>query len=141
LSSLRALYAEALAVPEVVGLTIGTRPDCAPDEVLDYLAELAADHLIWLEYGLQSAHDATLARINRGHDVAAFEDAVRRNPPARPPHLRPRDPRLPGESRADMLATARFLASLDIQAVKFTCSTSSRRRRWRSGTGKAITSA
>ncbi len=118
LPRLQALYQEALAVPDVVGLAIGTRPDCVGDEVLDHLAELAATHLIWLEYGLQSAHNATLARINRGHDVATFVDAVQR---ARLRHL----PvcvhvilGLPGESRDQMLATARFLASMDIQAVK-----------------------
>ena len=54
---------EALAVPDVVGLAIGTRPDCVPDEVLDTLAELNKNHLIWIEYGLQSAHDTTLAAI------------------------------------------------------------------------------
>jgi radical SAM protein (TIGR01212 family) len=118
LPQLRALYQEALAVPEVVGLTIGTRPDCAPDDVLDYLAELAAAHLIWLEYGLQSAHDATLARINRGHDVAAFEDTVHRTHSRSLPVCVHVILGLPGESRDDMLATARYLAALDIQAVK-----------------------
>jgi len=118
LPRLQGLYQEALAVPDVVGLAIGTRPDCVADELLDCLAELAQTHLIWLEYGLQSAHDATLALINRGHDVATFSDAMVR---ARKRHL----PvcvhvilGLPGESRDDMLATARFLADQDIQAVK-----------------------
>ena len=75
---LRRLYEEALSDPDVVGLSIGTRPDCASDEVLDYLASVAASHMVWIEYGLQSANDATLARIRRGHDVAAFTDAVAR---------------------------------------------------------------
>jgi len=118
LPQLKARYEEALAVPDVVGLTIGTRPDCVPDDVLDYLAELARTHLIWLEYGLQSAHDATLARINRGHDVAAFVDALRRARMRTLPVCAHVILGLPGESRDDMLGTARFLASQDLQAVK-----------------------
>ncbi len=118
LQRLQGLYQEALAVPDVVGLTIGTRPDCVADEVLDYLAELARTHSIWLEYGLQSAHDATLALINRGHDVASFTDAVERTRKRGLPVCVHVILGLPGESRDDMLATARFLASQDIQAVK-----------------------
>ena len=74
---LRAMYDEALAVPDMVGLTIGTRPDCVNPEILDLLEGYARTHLVWVEYGLQSAHDATLRRINRGHDVADFEQAVK----------------------------------------------------------------
>ena len=118
LSRLQRLYQEALAVPDMVGLTIGTRPDCVADEALDYLAELARTHLIWLEYGLQSAHDATLALINRGHDVASFKDAAERTRKRGLPVCVHVILGLPGESRNDMLATARFLASQDIQAVK-----------------------
>jgi uncharacterized protein len=118
LAKLQTLYEEALAVPEVVGLAIGTRPDCVADEVLDYLAHLAKTHCIWLEYGLQSAHDATLERINRGHDVAAFCDAMARTRKRGLPVCVHVILGLPGESRDDMLATARFLADQDIQAVK-----------------------
>jgi radical SAM superfamily enzyme len=70
---LRELYEAALAFPQVVGLSIGTRPDCLGDEVLDLLAGYARDRLVWLELGLQSAHDATW-RLNRGHDVACFRE-------------------------------------------------------------------
>jgi uncharacterized protein len=115
---LLAVYEEALAVPDVVGLTIGTRPDCVSDEVLDHLAELAKTRLIWLEYGLQSAHDVTLVLIKRGHDVAAFEDAVRRTRRRNLPVCVHVILGLPGESRDAMLSTARFLATRDIQAVK-----------------------
>ncbi len=118
LSRLQELYQEALAVPDVVGLAIGTRPDCVADEVLDYLADLAKTHCVWLEYGLQSAHDATLALINRGHDVAAFGDAVARTRKRGLPVCVHVILGLPGESRGDMLATARFLADQDIQGVK-----------------------
>ncbi|HBZ55362.1 MAG TPA: TIGR01212 family radical SAM protein [Syntrophobacteraceae bacterium] len=118
LPKLQELYQEALAVPDVVGLAIGTRPDCVADEVLDYLEDLAGTHLIWLEYGLQSANDATLERINRGHDVAAFTEAVARTRKRNLPVCAHVILGLPGESREDMLATARFLADQDIQGVK-----------------------
>lgn len=68
LDRLKALYDEALAEPDVIGLAIGTRPDCVPDAVLELLAEYRDQgHEIWLELGLQSAFDASLARVNRGH--------------------------------------------------------------------------
>jgi hypothetical protein len=118
LGVLRMLYEEALAVEDVVGLSIGTRPDCTPDEVLDYLEELSRKRLIWIEYGLQSANDATLDRINRGHNVNTFLDAVRRTRTRNLPICVHVILGLPGESRKEMLETARFLASQDIQAVK-----------------------
>jgi radical SAM protein (TIGR01212 family) len=118
LEKLKALYDEALAVPDVIGLAIGTRPDCISDPVLDLLQSYAQHRLIWIEYGLQSAHDTTLARINRGHDVASFERAVRST-----------DGRgilisahvilgLPGESRDQMRQTADYIARLPIDGIK-----------------------
>jgi len=115
---LQAIYKEALAVENVVGLAVGTRPDCVDDAVLDLLENYARDRLIWIEYGLQSAHDRTLARINRGHDFACFEDAVIAT--------RGRNIRicahvilgLPGETREDMMATADAIAALNIDGVK-----------------------
>jgi uncharacterized protein len=118
LPRLKQLYEEALGVPDIVGLAIGTRPDCVPNTVLDTLAEMNRRRLIWLEYGLQSAHDATLAAINRGHNVAAFVDAVERTRRRGLPICVHVILGLPGESRDHVLATARFLASQDIQAVK-----------------------
>lgn len=118
LPRLRSLYAEALADPDVVGLTIGTRPDCVSEEVLDHLQELSQQRLIWLEYGLQSANDATLSRIRRGHDVAAFESALRRTREREIPVCAHVILGLPGEDRTLMLNTARFVANHDIQAVK-----------------------
>ncbi len=115
---LKSLYEEALADPDVVGLSIGTRPDCVEDAVLDLLGDYARERLIWLEYGLQSAHDATLARIRRGHSVAAFTEAVRRTRSRGLPVCAHVILGLPGEGREEMLATARFLADSDIQAVK-----------------------
>lgn len=76
---LRRLYAEALAQADIVGLCVGTRPDCVPDAVLEMLAGYRDQgYEVWLELGLQSAHDATLARINRGHGFAAYADAAAR---------------------------------------------------------------
>ena len=74
---LKALYDEALAEPDVIGLSIGTRPDCVPPAVLDLLADYKAQgHEIWLELGLQSAFDHTLQRVNRGHGFTEFRTAV-----------------------------------------------------------------
>ena len=118
LDTLRTRYDEAICFPDVVGLAIGTRPDCVSNEVLD-LVQSYTDRLeVWLEYGLQSAHNRTLRLVNRGHDVAAFVDAVER--------ARGRGIRicvhvilgLPGESWDDMMATADLLASLGIDGVK-----------------------
>jgi len=76
---LRGMYQQALADDSVVGLCIGTRPDCVPDAVLEMLAEYQQQGKeVWLELGLQSANNHTLKRINRGHDFAAFQQAVTR---------------------------------------------------------------
>ena len=74
---LRALYDEALAEAGVIGLSIGTRPDCVPPPVLDLLSEYKQrGHEVWLELGLQSAFDETLARVNRGHGFAEYAEAA-----------------------------------------------------------------
>ncbi len=119
LDRLESLYEEALLDPDVVGLTIGTRPDCLPDEVLDHLKTLSSGgHLVWLELGLQSVHDRTLEKINRCHNFAAFEDAVRRARMRSLPICVHVILGLPGEDGEDMLDTARTLSLMDIQAVK-----------------------
>ncbi|MCL6620836.1 MAG: TIGR01212 family radical SAM protein [Syntrophobacterales bacterium] len=115
---LRALYEEALAFPGVVGLSVGTRPDCVPDEVLELLAGYARTRLVWLELGLQSAHDATLQRLNRGHDVACFTEAVHRAAARGLEVVAHVILGLPGEGREEMLATARYLGGLPLQGVK-----------------------
>jgi uncharacterized protein len=115
---LRAAYASALAHPAVVGLAIGTRPDCVSDEVLDLLAELGQRTWVVIEYGLQTIHDRTLDLLGRGHHYDAFLDAYRRT------RARNLDIGvhiilgLPGESRDDMRTTARELARLEIHSVK-----------------------
>jgi uncharacterized protein len=117
-SKLKRLYDEALAVDDVVGLSVGTRPDCVAEPVLDLLTAHAADHLVWIEYGLQSAHDATLAFINRGHDVACFRKAVDATHAHGLKVCAHVILGLPQETRAQMLATARFLSELPVAGVK-----------------------
>ncbi len=77
LGRLKALYDEALRHSDVVGIVIGTRPDCVDEEILDYLAEVARERYVAVEYGIESTSDATLWSVNRGHDFAAAERAVR----------------------------------------------------------------
>ena len=73
---LQALYDEALAQEDVIGLSIGTRPDCLGQDVIELLSEYAKKYHIWLELGLQSVHDKTLQFINRGHNFQQFLDVV-----------------------------------------------------------------
>src|SRR3954453_9826844 len=75
---LRRLYDEALDHPQIVGLAIGTRPDCVPEPVLDLVESYARDRYVCLELGLQTIHDRSLDWMNRGHHFDAFVDAVRR---------------------------------------------------------------
>jgi hypothetical protein len=117
-SHLRALYDEALAVDDVVGLSIGTRPDCVSEPVLALLQEYARRHLVWVEYGLQSARDATLAGINRGHDAACFLNAVSATRARGLPVCAHIILGLPNETRADMQFTAATLAAAEIDGVK-----------------------
>lgn len=118
LERLRACYEEALAHPQISGLAIGTRPDCLPTPVLDYLAQLAQDYIIELEIGVESCNDAVLAAVNRCHDFAASVDAIERAA-ARglevTAHLMLG---LPGESQESMLAGAQKISALPIRAVK-----------------------
>ena len=78
LENLKGRYEEALSVDGCVGIVIGTRPDCMPDDLLEYLQELRERTFVLVEYGIESTDDSTLLRINRGHDYACAVDAVRR---------------------------------------------------------------
>ena len=115
---LRRLYDEALDHPQIVGLAIGTRPDCVPDPVLDLIEGYARDRYVCLELGLQSVHDRSLDWMNRGHHYDAFVDAVRRCQGRGLDLCAHVILGLPGETHADMLATAEALASLPVHAVK-----------------------
>jgi hypothetical protein len=77
LEHLKEMYEEALRVPDVVGLVIGTRPDCVPPSLLDYLAELNRRTFLIIEYGIESANEETLLRIHRGHTYALSEEIVK----------------------------------------------------------------
>lgn len=118
LDHLMAKYEEALSVPDVVGLIIGTRPDCMPDDLLDELAALNQRTFLLVEYGIESIYDTTLLRINRGHTYAQTLDAITRTA-ARGirmgAHL---ILGLPGESREDLLAEAEVLSSLPLTTLK-----------------------
>lgn len=115
---LKALYDEALAQQDVIGLSIGTRPDCLPPEVIDLLAGYAKKYHVWVELGLQSVHDRTLKTINRGHTYQQFLDAVN--------NLAGRGMNicvhiiigLPGENDEDVLVTAKTLAALPVNGIK-----------------------
>ena len=115
---LRPLYEEALAHPQVVGLAIGTRSDCVPDDVLDLLESIAARAYLSVEFGMQTMHDRSLAWMNRGHDHQSFLEAVERSQGRGFEMCAHVMLGLPGESHADMLATARELARVNIDAVK-----------------------
>ena len=118
LNSLIAKYEEALAYPDVVGLIVGTRPDCMPEALLQYFADLSKKRFVMIEYGLESTLDCTLIRINRGHTHAESEDAIRRtaaNGIYTGVHL---ILGLPGESREEILHHADVLSALPITTLK-----------------------
>ena len=118
LPQLIARYEEALAVDGVVGIIIGTRPDCMPPALLDYLSQLAQRTFVTVEYGVESTLDSTLQRINRGHDYACAVDAITRTAKAgitTGAHL---ILGLPGESHEDMLSHATRLSQLPLHTIK-----------------------
>lgn len=118
LTVLKERYQEALANPEVIGLVLGTRPDCVNDEILDYLAELSRTRYVMIEFGLESVKDETLRRINRGHlfsdSVKAIEAAAKRKIHTCA-HL---ILGLPGENYDDYLDQAREISTLPVENLK-----------------------
>lgn len=116
--ALKKKYEEALAHPDVVGLIIGTRPDCMPDVLLDYLQELSQRTFVMVEYGVESTLDSTLERINRGHSYAESEETIKRTA-ARGiltgAHL---ILGLPGETTEEILDHARRISKLPLTTVK-----------------------
>lgn len=119
LEKLKILYREALQFPDVIGLVIGTRPDCVDEQKLDYLALLSQSHHIVIEYGLESCYNKTLERINRGHSFEQSIKAIEMTAGRKIQtgiHLMFG---LPGESREEMLDEAKIISALPIQSVKF----------------------
>lgn len=118
LDNLIRLYEEAVGCHDVVGLIIGTRPDCMPAPLLDYLKELSLHTFVMIEYGAETAFDRTLLAINRGHSWADTVDAVERTHAAGIPcglHL---ILGLPGETEDDMLQTVDEVSKLPVDTVK-----------------------
>lgn len=116
--TLKRLYDEALSVKDVVGLSIGTRPDCINEPVLELLQDYGNTCLVWIEYGLQSAHDATLVFINRGHDFKCFKKAVDATKNRGIKICAHVILGLPSENKAQMLDTAKAISDMDIDGIK-----------------------
>lgn len=115
---LEKLFRAAL-IPEVACVAISTRPDCLGDDVLSLLKEIKKERPLWVELGLQSASDATLERVNRGHTSAEFKDAALRLAASGIDVCAHVIIGLPGEQRADIIDTMRFLTSIPVWGVKF----------------------
>lgn len=118
LESLKRKYEEALATPHVIGIVIGTRPDCMPDGLLNYLQQLSRETFLLVEYGIESTNEQTLRRINRGHTYAQTVETVRRTAAKgilTGGHL---ILGLPGESREFMVSQAEELSKLPLTTLK-----------------------
>ena len=118
LEELLTKYEEALSVDGVIGLVIGTRPDCMPDNLLDSLTELHRHYFLLVEYGIESIFDKTLRRINRGHDFACTREAVIRTAERGIPVGGHVILGLPGESREEVLHEAEVLSALPLTTLK-----------------------
>ncbi len=119
LSELKKIYDEALSIPGIAGLVIGTRPDCIDDEKLEYFQKLAEKHYIILEYGIESTSNKTLERINRGH---TFEEAIKALEKTKNYGLKTGAHfifGLPRESKEYILGEAKTISSLPLDTVKF----------------------
>jgi len=115
---LKSFYEEALAVDDVVGLSIGTRPDCINESILNLLESYTKNYLIWIEYGLQSVHDRTLAFINRGHDFKSFQEAVKATQNRGIKICVHVIIGLPYEKKDQMLETAKVISDMGIDGIK-----------------------
>lgn len=115
---LRSIFTEAISCPEVVLLSIATRPDCLPAETVELLAELNQSKPVWVELGLQTVHKATADFIRRGYELPIFEDAVTRLREAGIEVITHVILGLPGETRSHMLQTIEYLNDQDIQGIK-----------------------
>jgi uncharacterized protein len=119
IADLKRLYEEALRYPGVIGLIIGTRPDCIDEEKLEYLSELSTRYYIAVEYGIESCYNKTLERINRGH---TFEDAIRAVDRTAALGINTGAHfifGLPGETRKEMLDQVSVISGLPLKTIKF----------------------
>ena len=116
-NELERIYKSALNHPDVVGLSIGTRPDCVEDDKLNLISDIAQDYYTWVEYGLQSIHNKTLKKINRGHDFDCFLKAYERT---KERGINVCTHVIFGlwETRDEILETAQKLAELKVDGVK-----------------------
>lgn len=119
LPALEKIYKEALVGDEVVGAAIGTRPDCVDKGVLSLIRRVFSDKMVWMEYGLQSASDKTLALINRHHKAIDFANAANLSAEMGCLVCAHVIFGLPGESDEDMLETIRFISKLPVHGIKF----------------------
>jgi radical SAM protein (TIGR01212 family) len=118
IQELKKKYEEALAVKDVVGLVIGTRPDCMSDDLLDYLSQLNRKTFVLIEYGIESVYDKTLERINRGHTFADTKDAIERTALRGIPVGGHVILGLPGETHQEIIKEAAILSSLPLDILK-----------------------
>ncbi len=119
LDTMKKRYSEALDYPGVIGLIIGTRPDCIDNEKIGYLKELSERYYVAIEYGIESCYDKTLKRINRGHSFNEAVEAVRATSELGIKTGGHFIFGLPGETREDMLAEADIISKLPLDTVKF----------------------
>ncbi|MBN2637796.1 MAG: TIGR01212 family radical SAM protein [Bacteroidales bacterium] len=119
LDKLKKLYEEALAQEGVIGLVIGTRPDCVDDEKLDYLKELSNEYHIVVEYGVESIYDITLDRINRKHSFAQSREAIEKTAKRGIITGGHFIFGLPGESREMMMSSVKEVSQLPLHSIKF----------------------
>ena len=118
LEELKEIYSQGLSHEDVVGISIGTRPDCVDEQKLDLIASYTQNYNTWIEYGLQTVHDKTLAFINRGHDFECFLKAYEQTKERNINTCAHVILGLPNESKEDMMQTAKTLADLKIDGVK-----------------------
>ena len=115
---LKKIYDSALSYKDIVGMSIGTRPDCVDPEKIDLISSYTDNHYVWIEYGLQSIHNKTLKAINRGHSYEDFVKAVKLTQNRGINICAHVIIGLPGETKEDMLETAKAIAELGIDGVK-----------------------
>lgn len=118
ISYLKKIFTEAINHPDIVALSIATRPDCLPPDVLSLLSNLNKIKPVWVELGLQTIHEETALFINRGYSLECFLDAVKKLRNIQLDVIVHVILGLPGETKDDMLETIRLCSSLDIQGIK-----------------------